>query len=308
VNILLKRGKVEGGVSNTGFVVVMLPHERTLISGTKTLDKFATEKKILSPILIRDRTEDHIIHELAHQWWGGVISWKSYQDVWLTEGLAHFSVLYYLKSKLSPREFRRIIGDLKRWIYRYNDSGPIIYGPRINLLENKYEVYQSVIYNKSALVFLMLLDLIGEKEFDERLQAVLKKYKYQSLRSMQFIREFSGNNKMIEDFFRKWIFSRSIPEVELSLVEDAGEMAKKEFKKVVLRVTQLNTDFIFPLKLRVATEKGTSIETVIMKAKEQEFVITRDNTIRTIDVAEADYLIKEKKQTPAYFPENKENK
>jgi aminopeptidase N len=207
-----------------------------------------------------------------------------------------------LKNKLSPREFKGIVCDLKRWTYRYNDSGPIIYGPRINLLESKYESYQSVIYNKSALVLLMLLDLIGEKEFDQRLQAVFKKYKYQSLSSMQFIREFSGNNKMIFDFFRKWIFSRAIPVVELTLVEDDKEMDKKDFKKVVIRVTQLNTDFIFPLKLRVATPKGVSFETVIMKAKEQIFIITRDATIRTIEVAESGYLVKEKKQPPSYAP------
>ncbi|MDQ1355478.1 MAG: Peptidase protein [Acidobacteriota bacterium] len=304
VNILLRRGKVEGGVSNTGFVVVILPYERTTVSSPSpmALEKFTTEKKILSPILIRDRTEDHIIHELAHQWWGGIISWKSYQDVWLTEGLAHFSVLYYLKSKLSPRDFHGIVRDLKRWTFRNSDSGPIIYGPRINLLENKYEVYQSVIYNKSALVLLMLMDLIGEKEFEERLQTVVKKYKYQSLSSMQFIREFSGKNKMIFDFFRQWIYSRLIPQVELTLVEDDKEMDKKEFKKVVIQVTQLNTDFIFPLKLRVATSKGVSTESVIMKAKEQKFVIKRDATIKTIEVADSDYLVREKKQPPSYAP------
>lgn len=311
VNILLKRGKLEGGVSNNGFVVVLLPYERNLFSTTTTtslaLEKLSTEKKILSPVLIRDRKEDLIIHELAHQWWGGIISWKSYQDVWLTEGLAHFSVLYYLKNKLSTREFNRIISELKRWVYRYNDCGPIIYGPRINLLENKYEAYQSVIYDKSALVFFMLMDLIGEKEFDRRLQDVVKKYKYQNISSKQFINEFSTNDKMIKDFFQKWVFSRIIPVVELTLVEDSNEMDKKDFKKVVIRVTQLDTDFIFPLKLRVATQKGVSLETVIVKAKEQEFIIKRDSTIRTIEVADTDYLIREKKQPPAYFPVLKED-
>lgn len=307
VNILLKRGKLEGGVSNNGFVVVLLPYEKSFFHAKEpaSLEKLLTERKIFSPILIRNRTEDLIIHELAHQWWGGLISWKSYQDVWLTEGLAHFSVLYYLKNKLSPREFNRIIRELKHWVYRYNDSGPIIYGPRINSLENKneaYEAYQSIIYNKSALVLFMLMDLIGEKEFDHRLQEVLKKYKYQSLNSMQFINEFSSKDKMIKDFFRKWIYSKTIPLVELTLVEDDEEMDKKDFKKVVIRVTQLDTDFIFPLKLRVTTKKGASIETVIIKAKEQDFIIKRDATIRTIEVADSDYLIKEKKQPPPYFP------
>ncbi|MCP5102039.1 MAG: M1 family metallopeptidase, partial [bacterium] len=177
VNVLLKRGRVEGGVSNTGFITVHLPPDRVQAAASKSIRSLdaSIDKTILSPILIRNRTEDHIIHELAHQWWGGVISWKSYRDVWLTEGLAHFSVLYYLKQKLSQREFNRIIKKLRRWVYRFDEAGPIIYGTRINLLEDKYEAYQSVIYNKSALVFLMLMDMIGETEFTRRLRSVVEK-------------------------------------------------------------------------------------------------------------------------------------
>ena len=102
------------------------------------------------------------------------------------------------------------------------------------------------------------------------------------------------------DFFKKWIFSRSIPVVKLELVEDDKEMDKKEYKKVVVRVIQLDTDFIFPLKLKVVTRKGSSVESIIMKAKEQKFIIRRNATIRTIDLLDTGYLIKEKK-SPPYF-------
>lgn len=308
VNILLKRGQVEGGVSNNGFIVIQIPPDRTQMSGIELrgLDS-SVETKILSPILLRDRTEDHFMHELAHQWWGGVISWKSYRDVWLTEGLAHFSVLYYLKNKLTDKAFNRIVKKLKRWIHRLGDSGPIIYGTRINQLEEKFEAYQSMVYSKSALVLLTLMDLIGEDEFIERLRRVVEKNKYKSLSSGKFIREFSGKNRMISDFFAKWIYHRAIPEVQLDLVEDAKEMDRKEFKKVVLRVRQLNTDFIFPLPLKVTTRKGSSIETVIVKSKEQEFVIAGDSTIRTIDVPDWAYLVKEKKQPPPHFQMQKKD-
>jgi len=303
VNILLKRGKLEGGVSNTGFVVVNLPPIRMPIPRTniRTLDAPLMEKKILSPILIRDQTEDHVMHELAHQWWGGVISWKSYQDVWITEGLAHFSVLYFLKKQLSPREFNRIVRKLRRWVYRFSDCGPIIYGTRINLLEDKYEAYQSVVYNKSALIFLMLMDLIGEEEFLQRLQSVLEAFKYRSLTSMQFIRKFSENNQMVLDFFKKWIFSRPIPVVKLELAEDDKEMDKEEHKKVVIWINQLDTDFIFPLKLKVVTRERTSVESVIVKAKKQKFIISRDTSIRSIDVLDTGYPIKEKKDPPPHI-------
>lgn len=308
VNVLLKRGQVEGGVSNIGFIVMQIPPNRTQMSGIELrgLDSLV-ENKVLSPILLRDRTEDHLMHELAHQWWGGVISWKSFRDVWLTEGLAHFSVLYYLKSTLPARVFNRMVKKLKRWVHRFSDSGPIIYGSRINLLEEKFEAYQSMIYSKSALVLLTLMDLIGEDEFLKRLRSVVEKYKYKSVSSRQFIREFSGKNKMISDFLNKWIYHRAIPEVQLTLVENAEEMDRKDFKQLVLRVVQLNTDFIFPLPLKVTTRKGSSVESVIIKSKKQEFVITRDSTIKIIDVPDWIYLVKEKKLPPPYFQMQKKD-
>jgi hypothetical protein len=295
INILLRGGAEEGGVSNNGFIVVNYYERKRggksiLVGGQKV------EKKILSPILLRDRSEDYVLHELAHQWWGGVISWKSYRDVWLTEGLSHFSVLYYLKKKMSEKQFNRLIKKIKRWVYRFSDTGPVIYGTRIHSLEKRYEPFQSVVYNKSALIFLMALDLIGEKEFNRRLKSVLEEFKYKSITSMQFIRRFCGENNMLLDFFKKWVYSRIIPEVELGLVNNDPAFDTKEFKTVVLSITQLDTDFIFPLRLKVTTQKDSTIEPVVMKEKTQNFIITRDSTIRTIDVEDWLSLVKEKRQ------------
>ncbi|MCP5101964.1 MAG: hypothetical protein GY950_01230, partial [bacterium] len=117
-----------------------------------------------------------------------------------------------------------------------------------------------------------------------------------SISSRQFIRQFSGKDKLIKKFFDSWIFSRALPVVELSLVEGHKDMDTKDYKTVVIRCKQLNTDFVFPLKLRVMSRGKISIERVVMKAKEQDFVIGRDATIREVNVNESCYLVKEKKQ------------
>lgn len=101
---------------------------------------------------------------------------------------------------------------------------------------------------------------------------------------------------MLVDFYKKWVYSRIIPEVELELVNDDPAFDAKEFKTVVLAITQLNTDFIFPLRLKVTTQKDSTIESVVMKEKTQKFIITRDSTIRTIDVEDWLYPVKEKRQ------------
>lgn len=304
LDILIRRGRQEGGVSNSGFIVVNMPPDRARMSQivSRAMDT-PSARKLNSPVLLRDSTEDYIIHELGHQWWGGVISWNSYRDVWLSEGLSHFSLLYYLKKTLPEKDFLRLARKLKRWVMRSSDSGPIIYGTRISALDKQYEAFQSIVYNKSALVLMMLMEIIGEDDFFRRLRSVVKANKYKSIGSMQFIREFSGDNEMIKNFLRRWIYSRVLPLVDLSLVEDAKEYDSKKFKTVVLKITQLTDEpFIFPLKLKILTTRGGSQESVIITAREQQFVIKRDATIRSLNVEEDYYYpVMEKKKAGRFI-------
>jgi hypothetical protein len=276
-NVLLKRGAYEGGVSSTGFVIINIDPSRGRIPVGPIYLSSTVKTRILSPILIRDIIEDHVLHELAHQWWGGVISWKTYNDVWLTEGLAHFSVLYYLKNHLSGKKFNRIVKKLKRWIYHYSEAGPIIYGTRIHMLEKEYEAYQGVVYDKGAFLFLMLLEWLGEEEFLTRMRAVLEKFAYQNVSSMQFIRQFSGEDEVLLKFFKTWVYSRKIPRIRFSA--GANDNNKKQFKVIV---RQLNTDFVFPLKVKVVTRGRTFYKTLVIKEKEQSFIFTEKRPIKSV--------------------------
>ena len=44
-------------------------------------------------------TDLMVAHEVAHQWWGNVVSIESYQDEWIPEALAHYSALLWLEKK-----------------------------------------------------------------------------------------------------------------------------------------------------------------------------------------------------------------
>ena len=267
INILFKNELHEGGVSNRGFIIINLSPKRSKIIDTKFR---------YSPITFRDNIQDYIIHEMSHQWWGGIISWKSYRDVWITEGLAQFSILYYLKNKISNKNFKKIIKKVKKWIYKYKNSGPVIYGTRIIKLENNYEAYQSIVYNKSALIFLMLYDMLGEKDFLNRLHLILNKFKFKSITSMQFINQFINKDKTLLKFFKKWIYSRKLPEIIYNI--------KIDEKNAEISIEQLNTDFVFPITLKVKSSKGISFEKLIIKQKREKFIVNRDSSIKSINI------------------------
>ena len=267
INILFKNELHEGGVSNRGFIIINLSPKRSKIIDTKFR---------YSPITFRDNIQDYIIHEMSHQWWGGIISWKSYRDVWITEGLAQFSILCYLKNKISDKNFKRIIKKVKKWIYKYKNIGPVIYGTRIIKLENNYEAYQTIVYNKSALIFLMLYDMLGEKDFLNRLHSILNKFKFKSVSSMQFINQFINKDKTLLKFFKKWVYSRKLPEINYNI--------KIDEKNAEISIEQLNTDFVFPITFKVKSSKGISFEKLIVKQKREKFIIKRDSSIKSINI------------------------
>ena len=56
-------------------------------------------------------SDNVIAHETAHQWWGDLLSWKSYRDQWLFEALANYSALLLLESE-SPAAVSRGHGEI----------------------------------------------------------------------------------------------------------------------------------------------------------------------------------------------------
>jgi len=272
LNLLLRRRQDYGGLSNQGFVIFNL-----MESGFAN-DELSVTRRIRneSPVVFTDVNRDNLLHELAHQWWGGVISWKSYQDQWLTEGLAQFSTLLYLQNTMGENQFRKVVASAKKWVFRSNDAGPIVYGQRIANLSNDLRTYQSIVYNKSALVFLMLREILGEEEMLKRLRQVLADFKYQSLASARFIQHISQGERRLQKFFNGWVNSRRLPEVRYQ-VTSSGQSAEITF-------TQKNSDFVFPVSVRIATAAGKYVRTLIVEEKVQKFKIFETAPIQSVEV------------------------
>lgn len=271
LNLLLRRQQDYGGMSNQGFVIFNLLDARIMDDDISMVRRIRSE----SPVVFTDVNHDNLVHELSHQWWGGVISWKSYQDQWLTEGLAQFSTLLYLQNTMGEGPFRKVLAAAKRWVLRRNDAGPVIYGRRIANLSDDLQTYQSIVYNKSALVFLMLKEMLGEEELLARLRRFLADFKYQSVASARFIQHFSQGDRRLQKFFNGWIYSRRLPEVSYQ-VAASGQNAEITF-------TQKDSDFVFPVSLRVVTAEGKYARTLIVEEKVQKFRIFENAPILSID-------------------------
>ncbi len=106
-------------------------------------------------------SDNVIAHETAHQWWGDLLSWKSYRDQWLFEALANYSALLLLESE-SPQQFHTVMEKYREGLLVKNkegsplaDAGPVTFGTRLNCSHFPHG-YEAISYGRGTWLFHML--------------------------------------------------------------------------------------------------------------------------------------------------------
>jgi len=160
----------------------------------------------LAPTLQRTNTGEFsfFAHEMAHQWWGHVVGWKSYRDQWMSEGFAQYSALIYVKARQDRDAQLALIHRMRKSLLdpphselgvgkgRVVDLGPIILGLRAATPQT-VNGYYSLVYTKGALVLRMIHFLLSQPaNGDDKAFFVMMK---------DFAARYAGGAASTEDFF-----------------------------------------------------------------------------------------------------------
>jgi hypothetical protein len=195
-----------------------------------------------SPVDLSNWREYFLAHELAHQWWGQGVAGKSYRDQWLSEGMAQFAAIRFLRQKYGEKTYSQILEKFSKGIVKKSKWGGITMGSRISFFD--FEAYQTIVYNKAALVLNMLQDMLGEETFSTCLRRFYNRHKYSVATTPAFFHFFKDIAPMdLTVFFDQWFNSHLLPAV--SITHTTGT-APDGFRLQV-SVTQTGTKFVFPL-------------------------------------------------------------
>lgn len=233
LNIIKRSWVTSGGNSPASFIVI---NELSRMA-SRNLRRSAD-----SPVDLSRWREYFLAHEIAHQWWGQGVAWTSYQDNWISEGLSQFAAVLFLKEKYGDSAFARIMDKFSSDISDKSVWGAITMGSRISHFD--YPAYQTIVYNKAAVVLFMLQDLLGEELFNTGIKRFFSLNKYGSASTQEFFNVFHDISGMdLKGFFDKWFNSYLLPEVEtaytISKTEDAYSLQ--------FNLRQKGEVFVFPL-------------------------------------------------------------
>ena len=246
-----------------------------------------------------DYSRDIIIvaHELAHQWFGDLITCKDWSHIWLNEGFAtYFELLYwrhkyidkYNNKKNNDEFFYKIIQTIEDYIDEANNlyKRPIV----TNLYKHADELFDSHSYEKGGLVLYMLSNLIGEEKFKEAIKKYLDTYR-ESVATTGDLQKICEDvyREDLQQFFKQWLYTAGHPELEIqfSLIEEKNNEGN-QIIKIKIKIKQIQKEgfeFNFPLEVRIVCSKKNddedkiiidSIENIQINKKETDYTFEQE--------------------------------
>ena len=219
-----------------------------------------------------------ISHETGHQWWGNIVAWRSYRDQWLSEGFAEYSGVLYTALRDSPKASANLIDNMRTSLRRppetlvgqgkgkLNDVGPIILGHRLTSSKT-YGGYQTLVYNKGALVLRMLHFLFTDQNtgsgdlFFDMMRDFVERYRNKTASTDDFrvvanehiakspvARRY--NIKDLNWFFQQWVYESHLPSYTLEYVVEPQPDGSVLLSGNVLQ-ENVPEGFFMPLPLKI---------------------------------------------------------
>ena len=168
-----------------------------------------------------------VAHELAHQWFGDLVTCREWAHAWLNEGFATYFDCLFREHDLGKDEFDYELLQLARGYFE-EDRGRYRRALVERTWEEPIDLFDRHLYHKGAWVLHMLRSLLGERRFRRAIYNYVDRFRFN-------VAETSDLRRAMEDatgarlgwFFDQWVYRGGYPALELSLApqDDDGSVA-----------------------------------------------------------------------------------
>ena len=253
-----------------------------------------TDEALLDPIEALERDEDGLVaHELAHQWFGDLMTCKDWSHIWLNEGFASYFDPLFTEHDKGVDDFRlRMDGELKSYL-----SNDRMY--RRPIVETKYnspmDMFDRMTYAKGGCVLHMLRGLLGDEAWWKGIRTYVAKHKFQVVETDDFRKAMEeGSGKDLKWFFDQWLYKAGHPELKVRWhYEDADKTVRVKIEQTQ-KTDEQTLLFRLPTTLELTEAVGKSrIVPIVIDGANQEFVIPAEARPKLVQVDPNCWLIKE---------------
>ncbi|MFA6570118.1 MAG: M1 family aminopeptidase [Bacteroidota bacterium] len=228
-------------------------------------------------------------HELAHQWFGDMVTCRDFRDTWLNEGFATYCESIYREYLFGFPEYLRYqsikINDYFNIYISYEGVLPLYDYSRKRPSSN----YPGTIYNKGSAVLGMLRYELGDSLFFVAMNEYIKSYKYGDATSEDFQKSCETvSGKDLDWFFKQWVYGIGAPSLKVDVYKKPASVSG--FVNTLIKVSQVQkTNYGIYTKLPVEfsfTLNDNSIlnKTFSMINKDDEFILDSIPDFKAVNI------------------------
>ncbi len=229
-----------------------------------------------SPLFVSS-AEDLISHELAHSWFGDLVTCKNWTNLWLNEGFATFMEAVYRESQYGKENYVQTMTTNASLYFADNDNDH----PLFNLAAKPNpQLFDTITYKKGGFVLNMLRQEVGDEVFWKAVNLYLSRHKFQNVETTDLQKAFEEvSGKDLNWFFEQWVYKSGYPQMS------AKPRYNAKTKTYTLTVTQKQTPneqtqtpneqtpeiFRFNTEIELFVAKKKQIEKIEMTKRAQTF-------------------------------------
>jgi cytosol alanyl aminopeptidase len=273
-----------GAMENAG----MVTYAQTLILSDPALDTPARQREYASVAA----------HELAHQWFGDLVTMKWWDDTWLNEAFATWTSSKIL-AEWKP-EWKTRLDDLGSKFGAMTQDSLVstrqIRQP-IESMDDISNAFDDITYEKGSAVIRMFESWVGEPQFRAGVNTYLKRHAYKNATMGDFLDAISAGGKpQLTRAFSTFLEQPGIPEVSVELncsAAPALEMSQKRYLPIGSAGGPSRT-WQVPVCVRYQTASGPQKECFLLMTPKAEFRLSHaascPNLVSANDAAAGYYV------------------
>ncbi|HXG46536.1 MAG TPA: M1 family aminopeptidase [Methylomirabilota bacterium] len=212
-----------------------------------------------------------VAHELAHQWFGDLVTCKDWSHLWLNEGFATYYDALYEGHKNGRDAMLYVLYESARGITSHPDQTNAIVRRDFNRPEDQFGY---LAYPKGSWILHMLRSRLGPDLYRQCVKTYLERHAYgvvvtEDLNAV--IEELSGRSW--DQFFDQYVYHASQPTLNVSYSWDERSKLAKVSVTQAQRLSERVLLFNVPLPVRFKTKDGVVERTLEVKEKSEDFYI-----------------------------------
>ncbi|MCS6862210.1 MAG: M1 family aminopeptidase, partial [Abditibacteriales bacterium] len=217
-------------------------------------------------------SDDLLAHELAHQWWGDLLTCKDWSHIWLNEGFATYFALLWTEYKEGKEAFQSGVNSMFQGGLAA-DAGP----NKRPVVWRGYAapnlMFGAHAYPKGGSVLHMLRGVLGDDLFWKGLKLYATRHAYQPVETEHLrLALQDASDRDLTWFFHQWLYKAGYPAFQVRYEWDEAAQQVKVIVKQTQQTSDLVPIFRMPVDIYVTTAAGRQKQRVWVEKAEHEFV------------------------------------